>query len=489
MEAAIAANAVQGVVAPETCGVGGDMFALIHAPGDSEPTCLNASGRAGSGATALADELRSLGFDHVPQHHPAAVTIPGCVDGWVALHARWGRLALGDVLAPAVALARQGFPASGEFAAALAQRRDELAAEMPSLYSSGRPYLAGERVTRPELGELLAEIAEDGRDAFYLGKRGKALSEAVAGAITPADLERTQAEWVRPLGKRVFGLDAWTTPPNSQGYISLLSLAVLETLGPGDLDDPLRWHLAVESYRVAAATRDHLLADPDLILFEPSQLVSDQQVAKLAALVSPHARARLPQSLPADGGTAYMCAIDATGLGVSLIQSNYHGIGSGIAVGDGGFVLHDRGRGFTLTEGHPNTLAAGRRPAHTLSPTVWTRQGDLVALLGTRGGDLQPQLLAQLAAFMFGHGMSPESAMAHPRWATALPRNHDDPLEVEPGVSDEIVEGLAARGHAVARCPVPMAGWGPMSVITVGSSGLRTGAADPRVDTTMAGCL
>lgn len=491
VDAAIATNAAQGVVAPETCGIGGDLFALVHLPGEPIPICLNASGRAGSGADRLADDLRSRGFDEIPQHHPAAVTIPGCVDGWIALHSRCGRLPLEEVLEPAIMLAKGGFPASREFAAAFAQRREELVNAIPSLYRQGQAHLVGDRVVRTELAASLEDIGRRGREALYLGERGRSIVEAVDGAITVQDLERVQADWVPPLGRTIFGVDGWTVPPNSQGYISLLTLAILERLGLDDPEDPLSWHLSIESYRAAAADRGQILADSDLVAAAPASLVSDRRVEAVAGTVSRDRRSPRTGTTRGSGGTAYMCVVDSDGVGVSLIQSNYYGIGSGIVVAGAGFILHDRGRGFTLETGHPNTLAVGRRPAHTLSPTLWTRDGGLLAIIGTRGGDQQPQLVSQLASLLLGHGLDPGSAMAFPRWVTGVPGGFGDEatVEIEPGAGPEVVAELERRGHRIEQRPFPMGGWGPMSAVTVGPDGLRTGVADPRVDTAMAAVL
>jgi gamma-glutamyltranspeptidase/glutathione hydrolase len=189
---------------------------------------------------------------------------------------------------------------------------------------------------------------------------------------------------------------------------------------------------------------------------------------------------------PRPGGTAYLCAVDAEGLGVSFIQSNFMGIGSGIGAGAAGFFLHNRGAGFDLRPGHPNHLTPGRRPLHTLSPTLWTRQGRLAALLGTRGGDHQPQLLMQMAIRLFWAGIEPGDAQSRPRWMIE-PFAADSPeVAIEPGASPQIEEGLRARGHSVSRRQDAQPGWGPISVITISDEGLRTAAADPRVATTAA---
>lgn len=493
VDAALAVNAVQGMVAPETCGIGGDLFALVTGPATAGVIALNASGRAGSGAADLARQLRAGGMKAIPQHHPAAVSIPGCVDGWLALHARLGQRDWREILGPAIRLGREGFPASDEFSRAFGARLVELLAE-PSgrdMYPEGVAPAPGDRIRRAQLAATLERVAELGRDAFYTGETARALSAAVDGAITPDDLARSQADWVEPLSVDVFGLTAWTVPPNSQGYLTLATLGVLARCGLPDLDDPLAWHRSIEAYRQAAADRDRILADPAAMSVAPESLLSAERIEAMADRVRDDAVATLPPPPAANGGTAYMCVVDGDGLGVSLIQSNFYGIGSGISVPGTGFLLHDRARGFTLSPGHPNELGPGKRPMHTLSPSLWTENGDLAGVVGTRGGHIQPQLMSQLTTHLFGYRLEPGEAMAVPRWSVPIPAEGDttSTVELEPGTPDTVAEGLARKGHRVEMLAGIQGGWGPMSAIVVGAGRLRRAAADPRVDTTLAASL
>lgn len=490
VDAAIAVNAVQGVVAPETCGIGGDLFALVTGHGPTEVVALNASGRAGSGASRLADELRRSNVGEIPQRHPAAVSIPGCVDGWLALHGRFGRLDLGRVLGPAIRLGREGFPASQELSLAFGRRETELRREASGrdMYPGGRIPRPGDRIRRADLAATLEAIAGSGRAAVYEGVVGKMLCEAVEGSITPDDLTLDQAEWVEPLSVDVLGHTVWTVPPNSQGYIALLTLAVLERMGITSPDDPVFWHRSIESYRQAAADRDTVLADPDAMSVRPEDLIDPERVEAMADRVDDSVVGAWEPPVAASGGTAYMCVVDGGGMAVSLIQSNFYGIGSGISVPGAGFLLHDRARGFTLTEGHPNQLAPGRRPLHTLSPVLWTRDGEATGVAGTRGGHIQPQLVAQLCAHLLGQNLSPGEALAVPRWSVTVPADRLRPpqVRVEPGAPEGVVRGLEARGHDVEPLDVPQSGWGPMSAIVIDSDGRRVGGADPRVATAQA---
>lgn len=475
VDAAVAANAVLGVVLPDTCGPGGDLFALVHRPGDPRPAALNASGRAGSGADA--ERLRRSGQVTIPIHGVEGVTVPGCIDGWEALLAGYGSMPFGEVLAPAVAVAGDGFRVSTELAGSLA-RSAELIATQPSavaLYPDGGPPLPGAVVRRPDLAETLAVVATAGRTAFYGGAVGEAIVAATGGLITADDLAVVQAEWVDPLGMRLHGLEAWTVPPNSRGYLTLAATWMAERLGsaPGS---PHRHHDLIEAYRAAAGDAAELVADPAVVPLAAADLVDPERLAGLLPTIGPDVASRHAPA-PATGGTAYLCCRDGSGMGVSLIQSNFHGIGSGLSAGDTGVFLHNRGAGFNLVPGHRNELAPGRRPAHTLSPTLWTDGGRLRLLLGTRGGHYQPQLLVQMIDGLLGAGLAPAAAMRRPRWVV-----EDGTVQVESRMPSEVVAGLADRGHRVAPVGAWEEGWGPVAVVAESATKVSA-AADPRVST------
>ncbi|MEX0864567.1 MAG: gamma-glutamyltransferase [Acidimicrobiia bacterium] len=487
VDAAVAMVTAQGVVAPETCGLGGDLFALVHRPGWSVPKTLNSSGRAGSNADAAA--IRRAGHTEIPGDHPAVVTVPGCVDGLVTLNRELGSRPLGELLQPAIDLATRGFEVSDEQSRAFTRQSDVYRANpaISAFYPGGRPVSPGDHVTRSELAATLTRLAATGdRDDFYLGTPGEDIVAALGGIITMDDLARSQAEWVDPLGVEVFGMTAWTTPPNSQGYLGPASLAVFEILGPpDDPDDPAWWHLIIEAYRSMAWERDDLVADPGALPMPPGLIVERSRLERAAASVTDSA-GRWPEAMGRVSGTAYMCAADSDGMGVSIIQSNYRGTGSRFGAARSGFLLHDRGSGFGLMPGHPNALAPGRRPLHTLSPTLWTRGEDPAWLIGTRGGAIQPQLVAQVAARALGGGADPVAALLAPRWAMAeFGPGSGSVLAVEPGVPVAVLEDLDRRGHLVTVLPEPQHGWGPVSMI--GLQGERkVAAADPRLDTATA---
>ena len=487
MDAAVAVVAAQGVVAPETCGIGGDLFALIHKPGWTKPVALNASGRAGSGASSAS--MIEAGHQSIPPDHPAAVTVPGCIDGLVSLTSEYGTASLSDLLAPAISLARDGFPSSTEQSNAFTGQAD-IYRDNPavaSFYPGGRPVEPGETVRRPELARTLNAVADSGRAAFYEGQPAADITEALGGMITAEDLIVPHAEWTEPIGADVSGMKSWTLPPNTQGYLGPGALAVFERLDPpDDPTDPQWWHLLIEAYRCLAWERDDLVGDPDHLALPSELLLDDDRLARAANSVDWEGTGSWPRQATSPSSTAYMCVIDREGMTVSIINSNYRGTGSPFGAANSGFLLQDRGMGFTLNPGHPNALSPGRRPLHTLSPTLWTRSDQPTWAIGTRGGAIQPQLIAQLAARVIGVGWSPRVAQDAPRWAIAdFGPFTDSVLRLEPGVDTAIIDGLRLRGHTVEVLPARQPGWGPMSLIGRDGSERLT-AADPRVDTTAA---
>lgn len=486
VDAAIAVNAVLGVVLPDTCGPGGDLFALVHNPGDVAPTALNASGRAGSGVTA--DTMRDADLGAIPLRSPWSITVPGCVDGWEALLQAHGSLPLSRLLAPAIDLAREGFAVSDELAVSLA-RLHELIGDQGSsdpFYPSGAPAAKGSVVCRPRFADTLESIAEGGRGAFFSGPVGPAIVEASSRAITPDDLTVNQAEWISPIAKVVFGATGWTIPPNSQGYLTLATMRIFEMLDPpDDPNDPLYQHLLIEAYRSVAFEREDTVVDPDHSESAPEALVSDDRLAARAASIERDHCGRWPRPRNKPGGTAYMTVRDGNGMGISLIQSNFMGLGSGRSAGSTGVFLHNRGAGFNLIPGHPNEFAAGKRPLHTLSPTLWTEGTDLSLLLGTRGGDHQPQLLAQYGVSFLHAGNCGDDSQDLPRWNMEQPLpGTDSSVRFESRAAPSTIKGLVDRGHTVSLVGTHEAGWGPISAIDAGRE--MKGSADPRVSTSAA---
>ena len=482
VDAAIATNAVLTVTAQHMCGLGGDLLALIH-DGSGDPHALLSVGPAGSGADA--SQLRAEGHRHVPRRNDVrAVTVPGCVDGWLALHERFGRLPFADLLAPAGQLANNGFAASPLLAGSA--RRIE---GVPGADDYVRPggLRPGERVTRPLVAATLDAIAGRGRESFYGGAFGEALIALGAGLFTESDLAQPLARWAAPISGNAWGHRIWTTPPPSQGYLIPASAWIADGLPlPGDPDDPAWPHLLAEAASWAGHDRPDVLhehADGRSLLAE-SRLAPRRASIATAERTAPPTRTR-------PGGTTYLCAVDATGMAVSLINSNAAGWGAHIVAPGTGIFLQNRGLGFNLEPGHPAELAPGRRPPHTLAPAlVTTADRRLRAVLGTMGGDSQPQIVLQLLARLLHGGQPPGTAVAAPRWFLG-----DGGFDIWAGAPDDRVislersapqrwaPGLRARGHTVR----PDAGSvGHAHVIIRRADGLLAGAADPRAKGSLA---
>jgi gamma-glutamyltranspeptidase/glutathione hydrolase len=484
VDAAIAANAVLAVTSPHLCGLGGDLYALVYSPGaGTPPVTLSAAGRAGSGADPAA--LREAGHTSVPLFGEIqAVTVPGCVDGWLALHSRYARLPLTTLLAPAERYAADGFSVAPLLAAALPVL-DGVAGN-DDFFPAARAAQSGQVITRAGVARTLASIGRDGRDGFYAGEFGAGLIAAAGGLFTAADLSRQNASWAESIAVTAWGHRLWTAPPASQGYLALLAAAIADGLElPGGPDDPRTAHLLIEAAIAAGHDRlARLHADADV-----RPLLAPGAIQERRRGITPGQRARLGMPTAA-GGTTCICAVDRDGLAVVLLESNAAQFGARIFEPSTRINLHNRGLGFSLTPGHPALLAPGARPAHTLSPLIVTRSdGTLRAVLGTRGGDSQPQLLLQLLARVLHFGQPAGLAMAAPRWELAAPATNgfnawtepaDLVVQLEPGAPASWHTDLAALGYDVR---VPGGVFGHAQLIGVDGGGVRGGAADPRAVT------
>lgn len=480
-DAAVATSAVLAVTTQHLCGMGGDLFALVHTDG-ARPVALNASGRAGSGADP--ERLRAEGSDTMPfLGDIRSVPVPGCVDGWVALHARFGRLPLADVLEPARTYAESGFPATATLAAA-SQRLGPV--DHAEDFTAGGPLHPGDIVRRPGVARTLGAIAGAGRDAFYRGEFGEGLLALGKGEYVEDDLARSQADWVEPLDVTAWGHRIWTTPPNSQGYLTLAGAWIADKLDvPGDPTDPLWAHLMIEAARQAAHDRIDVLHDGA----DGRALLAPERLEPRVLAIDPDGAAPLGEEY-ATGGTIHLAAVDKDRMGVSLIQSNASGFGSLLVVPEVRIFLHNRGVGFSLVEGHPAEYGPGKRPPHTLSPALVTRpDGSLRHVLGTMSGDTQPQILLQLLARLLHTRQSPGSTIAAGRWALAAmaPGPGFDTwresgrvrVQLEGHAPAAWDDGLRQRGHAVWRTEAFGHGFGHAHVIAVEDDRLA-GASDPR---------
>jgi gamma-glutamyltranspeptidase / glutathione hydrolase len=500
-DAAVAAAAVMAVTSPHMCGMGGDLLAMVSAPG-TDPVALLAVGRAGSGSDAAG--LRAEGRTTMPLRHDArSVTVPGAVDGWLALLDRYGRLSHDEVFGPAIALAEEGFVASLILALA-----SGLISEVPGaqeLCPDG-PLQLEQHVRLPGIARTLRAIVVEGRDGFYGGEFGRQLLEVGQGVFAPDDLARSAADWCVPLRLRVWGHDLWTVPPPSQSYLTLANAWVAEHVGIGnDPTDPLWAHIVVEASRAAGHDRPDVLFDgaDGMALLSEERLLGAAGRIRLDRAAPPDVVAVRPGSTNSitstprlgDGDTTHLCAIDADGLGISLTQSNALDFGAHLIAGSTGIFLHDRGLGFSLVAGHPAELAPGRRPTHTLSPMLATTPGgSLSHLVGAMGGDAQPHIHLQVLARMLAGGQDPATALAGAR--LALTARGAEPFRLWWGDDLRVCvenhapagweDGLTSRGHRVTRIDAfHLDAVGCSQIIAVGHDprdGSRhyVGAADPR---------
>lgn len=480
VDAAIATNAVLAVTGPQLCGMGGDLFALVAV--DGEVFALNSSGRAGSGADAAA--MRAEGATGMSLRHDIrSVTVPGCVDGWLALHERFATLPLEDLLAAAREFAVDGFPSSQPLHDELRELGEQSAAQLHEMY--GQATKPGSTITRPGLAATMDAIVASGRDGFYAGEFGEGLIEMGDGLFTTDDLAQSFATWVEPLTTTAFGVEIATIGPNCQGYIALGAARLAEQLDLPDRTDTTDWaHLLAEAVKAAGRDRPQQLfegADGAAIVEEIAGRIDEIDPSRASTSVAPGA----------DGDTTYLCTAgrrdDGSIMAVSLIQSNAAGFGSHLVEQRTGINLHNRGIGFNLREGHGAEFAPGRRPPHTLIPTLAMRDGKLLSVFGTMGGDAQPQILLQLIARLFHHGEDPGTAIRAARWALRGTNGFDtwnDPndmlLAVEGHAPGQWVEELAAIGHRTELFEVNDSRFGHAHAIVVEPNGGFVGAADPR---------
>jgi gamma-glutamyltranspeptidase/glutathione hydrolase len=495
-DAAVATGAAMAVVGPHLCGLGGDVLAMV-APPASAPRALLSIGRAGAGSDPA--RMRAQGMTTMPLRGDVrSVPVPGAVDGWLSLHAHFGRLPLDDVLAPAVELAEDGFAAS--IMLALASHLVHALPGAGELCPDG-PLEVGQRVRLPGIARTLRAVAAGGRDAFYGGEFGQGLMELGRGHYESGDLDTSLAQWCEPLRVRVWGHDLWTVPPPSQGYLTLAGAAVADAAGLGsDPDDP-RWaHLLVESWRAVGHDRPEVLfdgADGDALL-HPDRLAAAAARINAERAAPPdvppgHGSAGPDVARVGDGDTTHLCAMDADGLGISLTQSNALDFGSHLIEPSTGVFLHNRGVGFSLTAGHPAEVGPGRRPPHTLSPMLATgAEGTLTHLVGAMGGDAQPQIIDQLLARLLHAGQDAATAVASPRFTLDAPSagpfrlwwGDDLTVAVESDAPPVWQAGLAERGHRVRaiRAFDPVAvGCAQVIVADGDGAGQRlTAASDPR---------
>lgn len=507
LDAAIAANAVLGHVEPTGCGIGGDLFAILWDPKTEKLYGYNGSGRSPKSLTTEA--LREVIGDatSIPKYGPIPVSVPGCVEGWCALHDRFGTLPLEDVLAPAIASARGGAPITeliAHYWNLSARRLGKYPGFADVFLPGGRAPRKGEVFANPALANTLESIAKHGRAGFYEGEVAKTLAEFMAehgGFLTYEDLSTHRGEWVEPVSVNYRGYDVWELPPNGQGIAALQMLQILEgydiaSMGFGSAEYV---HVFTEAKKLAFADRARFYADPSFAPAPVAELISEEYAAKRREMIGERAMQTDPPGTPEElnpaleeGDTIYLCTADANGMMVSFIQSNFRGMGSGMAPPTLGFGLQDRGELFDLTPGRPNSYAPGKRPFHTIIPAFVTKDGAPHMAFGVMGGATQPQGHVQILVNMIDFGMNLQEAGDAPRIVhtgssqpTGERMTDGGLLHLESDYSKKTIQELARRGHTV-RPRVGIYG-GYQGILVDLEGGVYYGASESRKDGQAAG--
>lgn len=502
VDAAIATNAALGFLEPTSCGLGGDLFAMVWDPATAKLYGLNASGRA----------PRALSIDKVPPTDEGTIpvysvyswTVPGCADGWFELHKRFGRLPMDEVLAPAAALAREGAPVPQVIAGAWARGAERFRA-MPGFAEvfmpGGKVPAEGEVFSNPALAKTLELLAAGGRDVFYQGEIASELvaySARVGGFLTAEDLADHASEWVEPISTTYRGLTVWELPPNPQGLAALQMLNILESfdLAAMGRDSTDFWHVLVEAKKLAYADRARFYADPQFAEVPVAELLDKSYAERRAKLIDmEHAARTVDPGNPAlaHGDTTFLVAADSSGMLVSLIQSNYTGFGSGYVVPSLGFGIQDRGALFSLDEGHPNALEPGKRPFHTIIPAFMGWNGVPDTAFGLMGGDMQPQGHVQIVVNLVDFKMNLQEAGDAPRFhhtgssePTGTVMTDGGTLNLESGLPPEVYRDLAQRGHRI-QVVNPAVFGGYQIIHRDPATGVLAGATESRKDGMAAG--
>jgi gamma-glutamyltranspeptidase/glutathione hydrolase len=503
IDAAVTAAAVLSVVEPTMNGAGGDLFALVYSASDAKLHALNASGRAPAAATPAAFAER--GLDRVPYRGELSVTVPGVVDGWSSLLARFGTVTFAQALRPAIGYARDGFPVSEIIARQWNEAEDALRADRGAaeIYlPGGRAPRPGEVFRNPTLAASYETLAREGAAAFYRGGIARAIAEDMrrrGGFIALPDLAAHRSDWVEPISTDYRGYQVFEMPPNTQGMTALEMLNILEGFDLRALghNSAALLHLVVEAKRIAFADREAFLADPrDVPAERLAMLLSKDYASRRRKEIDPDHAAREyePAGIPAPtsqepgsdleprgaGDTIYLTVADREGNVVSLIQSLYENFGSAIVAGETGIVLHNRGSLFALTEGHPNRIAPGKRPMHTLVPAMVFREGRPWLSFGVMGGDMQPQGHVQVLINLIDFGMNVQEA-----GEAARIRHTARGLAVETGIDAAARYGLAARGHRLIDSPGAFGGF--QGILIDPRTRVLMGGSDPRKDGLAAG--
>ncbi len=488
-DAAIAANAMLSVVEPMKCGLGGDLFAMYWTAADGKLTGLNASGPAPKALTP--EFLAAKGVKSMPQSGIHSFTVPGAIDGWWKAHERFGKLPWKDLFAPAIAYAEQGFPVT-EIIAEIWNETGNLKKirafpETVRVYlPGGKPLHEGDVFKNPDIAHALRLIAEHGRDAFYKGEIAAAIlqtSQSMGGTMTAADLAGFSSEWVEPVSIDYRGWRVYELPPNSQGIAALEMLNIMETVPPiplGFASAP-EMHKRIEAMKLSYSDIRRYSADPRDYQAPIGGLLSKEYAKQRAALIDPkHANPNVPAGQPVGSDTTYLTIVDRDGNIASWIESVYSEFGSGVTCEGMGFIMQNRGGGFTLEPGHPNVLAGGKRPFHTIIP-AFMEKGDQHIGFGIMGGANQPLAHAQFVSNLVDYGMNIQAALEAPRFTKRSAEGND--VAIEARVPATTLQQLSERGHEILiRRDYTQEMCRGQAILHDSKTGLNYGASDPRAD-------
>jgi gamma-glutamyltranspeptidase/glutathione hydrolase len=502
VDAAIAVNAALALMEPVSCGLGGDLFALVWDPESETLYGLNGSGRAPAALTI--DKVPANEDGTIPLYSPYAWSVPGCVDGWFELHERFGKLPMKQLLQPTISYAKNGFPVSQVIAGAW-NRSVSRFGEMPGFAEvfmpDGRAPKEGEVFANPALAWTLHQLVVGGRDAYYQGAIADeivAYSQKVGGFFTKEDLATHDSEWVEPISTAYRGLTVWELPPNGQGLAALQMLNILETFDLASLgrDSSELWHLMIEAKKLAYEDRARYYADPAFESLPIAGLLDKDYAAGRAALIDrKRAARRLEPGNPnlSHGDTTFLVAADSNGMMISLIQSNYTGFGSGYVIPKLGFGIQNRGGLFNLDPEHPNALEPGKRPFHTIIPAFMGERGVPNIAFGVMGGDMQPQGHVQIVVNLIDFGMNLQEAGDAARFhhtdsssPTGTVMTNGGIVHLESGIGPDIRRELLRRGHRLVETTGTVFG-GYQAIRRDPDTGIYFGATESRKDGMAAG--
>jgi len=506
IDAAIAANAALGLMEPTGSGAGGDLFAIVWSARDHRLYGLNASGRSPLGLdyAGMKAALDKLGRKTIPPHGFLPISVPGAVDGWFSLHERFGKMPMSRLLQPSIDYAREGFPVS-ELIAYYWERSVATLSSQPGAFAAtyapgGKAPASGELFRNPDLAKTYTLLATGGRDAFYRGEiahRIDAFMKEKGGYLRLEDFEKHHSDWVEPISTNYRGIDVYELPPNGQGLAALQMLNILEgyDLRSLGLNSAEALHLQVEAKKLVFEDRARFYADPAFSKVPVQGMLSKAYAADRRRLIDPlHAAKAYDAGNPVlqQGDTIYLCTADAEGNMVSLIQSNYRGMGSGVVVPGLGFGFQDRGEMFSMEEGHANVYAPGKRPFHTIIPAFALRDGKPWLAFGVMGGAMQPQGHVQIILNLVDFGLGLQEAGDAARWQHDGSTDYDHPrmkdggfLYLESGIPWSVVAELKKRGHDVRT---DLGGFGGyQAILRDPATGVYHGASESRKDGQAAG--